>query len=69
VQVVCEKLLEGSPQVLGLFGKNPFPGKPPRYIRAVLYRYHFTTEAERSRTGDWWRRDFIKFYVQPSKLR
>jgi len=24
-----------------LFAGNPFPGKPPRFIKAVLYRYKF----------------------------
>ena len=39
------KLLDGSPAVLVLFGKNPFPGSPPRYVRALLYEYRFTTPA------------------------
>ena len=50
------RLLEGSPAVTGLLAKNPFPGDPPRYVRAVLYDYRFTDEAERRRTGAWWRR-------------
>src|SRR5664279_3361706 len=33
------KLLHNDPNTVGLFAGNPFPGKPPRYIRAVLYRY------------------------------
>jgi len=28
--------------VLALMGKNPFPNKPPKYIRANLYHYHYT---------------------------
>ncbi len=35
------KLLHNDPGALSLFGGNPFPQKPPRYIRAVLYRYEF----------------------------
>ena len=35
------KLLHNDPGALSLFGGNPFPEKPPRYIRAVLYRYEF----------------------------
>jgi hypothetical protein len=23
-------------------GQNPFPQKPPRFVRAVLYQYHFS---------------------------
>ena len=29
--------------VLELMGKNPFPGKPPKYIRAQLYHYYYTS--------------------------
>ena len=40
-QTLVEKLLHNDPGALSLFAANPFPGKPPRYIRAVLYRYSF----------------------------
>jgi predicted DCC family thiol-disulfide oxidoreductase YuxK len=53
---VLARLLEGSPAVLGLFASNPFPERPPRYVRAVLYDYRFTSIAERRRTGAWWKR-------------
>ena len=36
------RLLEGSPEVLGLLRENPFPQKPPRYVRARLFLYRFT---------------------------
>ena len=50
------RLLEGSPPVLALLEKNPFPANPPRYIRAVLYDYNFTDGPSRRSTGAWWRR-------------
>lgn len=50
------RILQGSPQVLGLLGRNPFPNAPPRYVRAVAYDYTFTNFAERRATGDWWQR-------------
>ena len=53
----CARLLNGSPEVLGLLGRNPFPTRPPRYIRAVVYQYHFSDIATRKRTGQWWRRE------------
>ena len=37
------KLLHNDPGALSLFAANPFPNKPPRYIRAVLYRYSFAS--------------------------
>jgi len=35
------KLLHNDPGAISLFAGNPFPAKPPRYIRATLYRYAF----------------------------
>jgi predicted DCC family thiol-disulfide oxidoreductase YuxK len=58
----CYRLLEGSPEVLGLLGRNPFPEQPPRYIRASFYDYHFTDFAARRRDGAWWRREFKGLY-------
>jgi lipase maturation factor 1 len=51
------RLLEGSPAVLSLLANNPFPNRPPRFIRAVLYDYRFTDSAQRAATGAWWRRE------------
>jgi predicted DCC family thiol-disulfide oxidoreductase YuxK len=61
----CARLLEGSPQVLALLKRNPFPDAPPRFVRAVLYEYHFTNPAERRATGNWWRRDYKGIYLPP----
>ncbi len=58
-----ERLLEGSPAVEALLADNPFPGRPPRYVRAVLYDYRFTDPAERARTGAWWRRRALGPYA------
>src|SRR5437867_10798218 len=30
-------LKAGTPQILALMGRNPFPGLPPKSIRAVVY--------------------------------
>lgn len=61
--MVLVRLLEGSDDVLGLFESNPFPGRPPRRIRARLYRYDFTTRAERSASGHIWKRTLVGDYV------
>jgi predicted DCC family thiol-disulfide oxidoreductase YuxK/uncharacterized membrane protein YphA (DoxX/SURF4 family) len=61
-------LLENSPPVLALLGPNPFPKQPPRYIRALLYEYHFTDRATRRATGEWWRRDVKGLYAPPLSL-
>lgn len=36
------RLLQGQQDVLDLLAKNPFPRKPPTYIRARHYKYHYT---------------------------
>ncbi|MBE7555084.1 MAG: lipase maturation factor family protein [Anaerolineales bacterium] len=51
------RLLEGSPEVLALLGHNPFPDAPPRYVRAVLYLYHFTDFSTAQSNGAWWQRE------------
>jgi predicted DCC family thiol-disulfide oxidoreductase YuxK len=56
------RLLENSPDVVALLGKNPFPEKPPRYLRANLYRYHFSNLKERER-GIWWQREDERVYL------
>jgi predicted DCC family thiol-disulfide oxidoreductase YuxK len=62
------RLLEGSPEVLGLLAGNPFPEKPPRLVRAVLYDYRMADLEERRRTGPWWRRDELGLYAPPLSL-
>lgn len=66
---LCVRLLEGSPEVLGLFASNPFPDRPPRQIRAVLYEYRFTDPAIRAATGRWWDRTPVDFYLPAFGLR
>ena len=53
------RLLEGSPDVLALFRADPFAGRPPTAVRTVLWRYRFTTRAERRATGRWWDRTLL----------
>ena len=57
LETLAERLRSGTPEVLGLLGRNPFAGAPPRYVRAVLYDYRFSTQEERRRTGAWWVRE------------
>ena len=57
-----QKLLEGDRPVLSLLRTNPFPDRPPRYVRAQLYEYHFTTPVERAATAQWWTRKLVGTY-------
>ena len=56
------KLLQNDPRTLSLIAGNPFPEKPPRYVRALLYEYRFTTPEERRKTGAWWARELRNEY-------
>jgi hypothetical protein len=57
------RLQQGSPDVLALLGQNPFPDAPPRYVRAMVYDYHFADLAAHRAEGAWWRRDPIGVYA------
>ena len=54
---LLERLLRSSPDVTGLFAQNPFPNGPPRYVRARIYDYRFTTSSEHRVNGAWWKRE------------
>ena len=56
-----QRLLENEPSVTALLRKNPFPDKPPVYVRAEFYDYTFTDEAGKA-TGRWWERHLLGLY-------
>jgi hypothetical protein len=62
-------LLRNESSVTGLLERNPFPNEPPRYIRAALYDYHFTSSDDRKATGAWWKREKQGEYLPPISLR
>ena len=55
------KLLHNDPGAVGLFASNPFPGRPPRYVRAVRYRYKFAPPG----SGQWWQRERVDIWLVP----
>ena len=63
VALTEERLLENDADVLALFRGNPFAQTPPRYVRAMLWQYWFTSMDEKRRTGNWWRRDLMGLYA------
>jgi hypothetical protein len=62
------RLLENDPPTLKLLRGNPFPEGPPAFIRARLYRYRFTTRAERRAARAWWVRELVGDYLPPVRL-
>ena len=63
------KLLQNDRPTLKLIKRNPFAEKAPAYVRARLYRYRFSTPAERRTTRQWWMRQLVGDYVPPVRLR
>jgi lipase maturation factor 1 len=63
VPLTEERLLENDPDVLGLFRGNPFRQAPPRFVRAVLWQYWFTSMEEKRRSGNWWKRNLMGLYA------
>jgi lipase maturation factor 1 len=61
------RLLQGEPTVLHLLDKSPF-STPPKYMRAQLYDYWFTTPAERKKTGAIWNRRYEREYLPAISL-
>ncbi|WP_067901335.1 lipase maturation factor family protein [Nocardia vaccinii] len=62
------RLLRNDPATVRLLRHNPFPGSPPRFLRAQLYRYRFTTPRELLRERSWWHRTFVDAYFPPIAL-
>ncbi|XP_063400829.1 lipase maturation factor 2-like isoform X1 [Mytilus trossulus] len=50
------RLLTGQEEVLELIANNPFPDAPPKYIRAKLYHYHYTSSSQTRSPKNWWTR-------------
>jgi hypothetical protein len=63
------KILEADRPTLRLLRRDPFDGQPPRFVRALLYLYRFTTPKEHRETGAWWHRELVGDYVPPVSLR
>ena len=62
------RLLQNDAATLRLLRHNPFSDDPPRYVRAQLYRYRFTTAAELRRDHAWWHRTLEGQYAAPMSL-
>jgi hypothetical protein len=58
---LISKLLHNDPYAVGLFARNPFPVKPPRYIRAILYHYWFASPGNPQ--GLYWNRERLSIWL------
>jgi hypothetical protein len=62
------RLLQGDRSILRLLRHDPFPDRPPRYVRARLFDYRFTTWPELRETRAWWARTPAGDFVGPLRL-
>jgi hypothetical protein len=60
---LVSKLLHNDQGAASLFADNPFPDKPPLFIRAVLYRYSFAKPGNAE--GNWWNRERLGDWLPP----
>jgi hypothetical protein len=67
-QSLAIRLLQGSKPVLSLFKENPFPEKPPKYLRAMRYRFHFNTLAEQRQSGAFWKKECVGIFMPQIKI-
>ncbi|MFF7145658.1 lipase maturation factor family protein [Streptomyces nodosus] len=66
---LVERLLENDRDTLRLLRRCPFPAHaPPRYVRARLFRYRFTTWRELRETGACWERVYVREFLPPTRL-
>ena len=63
-----QRLLEGSPDVLVLFSETPFGARPSKYVRALLYDYHFADARSPGAQRQWWARQLGGTYYPSSSL-
>ena len=63
-----ERVLRNEPAVLALLEKNPFPDKPPTFVRALFYDYTYASPEEKGR-GQWWDRRLLGVYFPASRLK
>lgn len=68
-QLFLFHLLKGTPDVVKLLRVNPFKDTPPKYVRAMMYDYRFSTYQEKKETGQWWIRRFVGPYSPVMKLK
>ena len=67
VVVLADRLLRNDRPTLKLLRRNPFPDRPPTFVRMRLFRYRFSTRAEKRETGARWVRTPVSDYLRPRR--
>ncbi len=66
--MLLARLLQADAATLALLRSDPFAGQPPRWVRAVSYRYRFATREQRRQNGVVWVRDRRRVIVGAAEL-
>jgi len=67
-QRFLRRVLQNEPSVIALMERNPFPDRPPTYVRALFYDYTYASAAEKSQ-GIWWDRRLLGLYFPVARLK
>jgi predicted DCC family thiol-disulfide oxidoreductase YuxK len=62
------RILQNEPSVTALLAKNPFPDRPPAYVRALYYDYTFADARDKFK-GQWWERRLLGLYFPVVQLK
>ncbi|MDQ6754662.1 MAG: lipase maturation factor family protein [Actinomycetota bacterium] len=62
---LLQRLLAADRPTLRLLRVDPFGGEPPRWVRARLFRYRYSSWVEWRATGLWWIREPVGDFVPP----
>jgi predicted DCC family thiol-disulfide oxidoreductase YuxK len=62
------RLLQNEPSVTALLETNPFPDKPPTYVRAQFYDYTYAGDDGRA-ARRWWDRRLVGLYFPAAHLK
>jgi len=65
---LLEAVLKNEPAVMALLEKNPFPDKPPVYVRAQFYEYRYSNGEQKAK-GLWWDRRSLGLYFPAARLK
>lgn len=65
---LIQKLLSNDKSILKLLSVNPFPARPPRFIRCRYYHYQFTSREEKKISGNIWKRSLMGEYLPALSL-
>jgi predicted DCC family thiol-disulfide oxidoreductase YuxK len=63
-----QAVLENRPAVMALLDTNPFPDRPPMYVRAQFYDYSYAGR-EAKAEGRWWDRRLLGLYFPVVQLK